>query len=388
MNQKRLGQYFTTAKILQDKIVEFVKNDSSIILEPSFGKGHLVQLFPGRQFECYEIDKTLKPPLFEVDKTKRVIYQDFLGANIRKKYSTIIGNPPYVKTSTGNLYLDFIDKCHNLLEMGGELIFIAPSDFVKLTSAKNLVKKMVNTGHFTDIYFSNDETLFQGASIDTMIFRYVLGEKGMSTAINGVQKYMIVNDGIITFASNELDKITIEEYFNIYVGMVSGKEEVFKNDEFGNIDILIDENKRSKYIFIEKFPTKSKELDTYLTQNKEILLARKIRAFNYKNWFEWGAPRNKSAMEQHKGKECIYVRNITRKKIIAFRGIVEYFGASLLCMIPKKEIDLNNIIEKINSEEIRQNYTYSGRFRIGQRQLSKLTMKLPSSYGLASEVSI
>ena len=82
-------------------------------------------------------------------------YCDFLKKEIIKKYKTIIGNPPYVKTKTGNLYIDFIDKCITLLEPNGELIFIIPSDFFKLTMAKKILIKILKQGSFTHIRWFN-----------------------------------------------------------------------------------------------------------------------------------------------------------------------------------------------------------------------------------------
>ena len=38
-------------------------------------------------------------------------------------------------------------------------------------------------------------------------------------------------------------------------------------------------------------------------------------------------------------------------------------------MIPKNNINLNNIVDFINSEEYKKYYTYSGRFKIGHKQL-------------------
>ena len=81
----------------------------------------------------YEIDSEIKL-LNKIEKNK-VMYCDFMKQTITKTYKTIIGNPPYVKTKKGNLYIDFIEKCYNLLDNNGELIFIVPSDFLKLTSA-------------------------------------------------------------------------------------------------------------------------------------------------------------------------------------------------------------------------------------------------------------
>ena len=80
-----------------------------------------------------------------------VHYDDFLSVDISAKYDTIIGNPPYVKTKGGNLYLDFIEKCYRLLNPGGELIFIVPSDFIKLTSSSKIINTMMENGTFTHI---------------------------------------------------------------------------------------------------------------------------------------------------------------------------------------------------------------------------------------------
>ena len=36
---------------------------------------------------------------------------------------------------------------------------------------------------------------------------------------------------------------------------------------------------------------------------------------------------------------------------------------------PKKNVNLTNIINYLNSKEFKSNFTYSGRFKIGQKQL-------------------
>jgi adenine-specific DNA-methyltransferase len=80
---------------------------------------------------------------------------DFFDFPISNKYSTIIGNPPYVKyqdiipetlrkissnifDERTNLNLFFIEKCIKHLKKHGELIFIVPRDFMKSTSAIKL----------------------------------------------------------------------------------------------------------------------------------------------------------------------------------------------------------------------------------------------------------
>jgi hypothetical protein len=55
---------------------------------------------------------------------------------------------------------------------------------------------------------------------------------------------------------------------------------------------------------------------------------------------------------------------------VAFKGKVTHFGGKLLCLIPKKDVDLDKIIDYLNSDDFKKNYMYAGRFKIGHRQLS------------------
>jgi len=366
------GQYFTTDITLQYTILDFIKNNPKTILEPSIGRGDLVKYITENSnvnFDMYELDESIEL-LEDIDREK-VNYGDFIKANISKKYKTIIGNPPYVKKSTGNLYLEFIEKCFNLLKIKGELIFIVPSDFLKLTSASKLLIKMMKSGTFSHIYHPNNENLFANASIDIIVFRYYKWSKQKKkTLYNDQLKYLINTNGIITFSNTEItNNFIIGDYFNVYVGMVTGKETVYKNNEFGNITLLNKKNVRDKYIFIKVFPTPDENLNNYMLENKDILINRKIKSYTEQNWWLWGAPRNMINIEYNMGKKCIYVSNLTRNKEVAFEGKVEYFGGALLMMIPKKEIDLKKVVKYLNSDTFKENYTFSKRFKIGHKQL-------------------
>jgi adenine-specific DNA-methyltransferase len=317
----------------------------------------------------YEIDTKIKM-LDNIP--KNVIYGDFIKVDIKKKYKTIIGNPPFVRTTTGNLYIDFIEKCYNLLENNGELIFIVPSDFYKLTCASKLLNEMMSNGTFTHIYHPHNEKLFENASIDVLVFRYCNNNKLKKQVLyNNEPLYIINNEGLITFnKNNTTNKVSFKDNFDIYVGLVSGKESVYKNKEHGNIEVLNGEDKLDKYIFIEEYPSNNKNINEYLLSYKDELINRKIKKFNEKNWFEWGAPRNIKSIQQNLGKECIYVYGLTRKQRIAFKGTVQYFGGGLLMLIPKKKIDLDKILCYLNSDDFKTNFIFAGRFKIGHRQIS------------------
>ena len=107
------------------------------------------------------------------------------------KVDTIIGNPPYVRyqdiyssTKTklpqgfdnrSNLYLFFIEHSINLLNENGEIIFIIPRDFIKTTSALKLNTRLYNEGGFTYWKEYGDEKVFEDASPNVVIFRWVKG---------------------------------------------------------------------------------------------------------------------------------------------------------------------------------------------------------------------
>jgi len=369
-----LGQYFTTNIELKKKIFEFILNNPSNILEPSIGQGDLIIFIKEKilniTFDMYEIDTNIK--LLDNIQKNKIIYGDFMKQIITKKYKTIIGNPPYIRTKKGNLYIDFTEKCYNLLDDNGELIFIVPSDFLKLTSASKLLNIMMINGTFTHIFHPHNEKLFENASIDVIVFRYCKNNLiDKKVLYNHKLLYITNNNGLITFGEEENNNnVMFQDYFDIYVGLVSGKELVYKNEELGNIEVLNGQNKIDKYIYIKNYPCNNKKINEHLLYYKKELIERKIRKFNENNWFEWGAPRNINIINTNFGKDCIYIYNLTRKSNVAFLGKINYFGGGLIMLKPKKICNLNNIVSYINSNIFKDNFIFSGRFKIGHRAIS------------------
>jgi adenine-specific DNA-methyltransferase len=376
------GQYFTKSKLLQEKVYSFILNKPNEILEPSVGRGDLVQYVNCRssniKFDMYEIDDKIKD--FLVDK-KEIKFGDFLVQKIDKKYITIIGNPPYVRTKKGNLYIDFIKKCYSLLEDNGELIFIIPSDFFKLTCTAKILVNMLNDGAFTHIFHPHNENLFEGATIDIIIIRYCKN-KTLEKKVNYNDKlmYILNNDGFVTFSEDNIKKNNIKrvsDYFDVYVGFVTGRDDVFQNDCLGNINVLWSRNKIKKFILINKFPSQDKKINQYLLKNKDKLINRKIRKFNENNWYQWGGLRNIACVEKNKNKPCIYLRNMSRSSEIAFEGTVDYFGPGLFMLLPKNSnVNLSDATKYFNTQKFKQDFIYSGRFKIGHKQLHKSVINM------------
>jgi adenine-specific DNA-methyltransferase len=372
MPKKELGQYFTISDELQQFVFDKVKNKSSLLLEPSFGAGHLLKKF--KEYDenypmlCFEIDDAIKPSI-PFNRFQTPIYGDFTKQKITQTFKTIVGNPPYIKQSTGNLYIQFIELCYEYLDDDGELIFIVPSDFIKLTRASSIIDTMTKHGSFTDFLFPHNEKLFEGASIDVVVFRYEKGIRTNKTNVNGKDMICNVHNGIITFSESDVIGTPLCELFDVYVGLVSGRDEIYKVP-FGNTKVLNDKDKTDTFIFLESFPSNNEQIDKHLQENKQELLGRKIRSFTEKNWFEWGAPRNISSMKKHWGKPCLYLRNMTRNKEVCFEGCVQFFGGTLLCLVPKKDICLDKVREHLNSPAFQKDYMYAGRFKIGHKQIS------------------
>lgn len=376
--KKKYGQYFTTCKQLQEKVCEFIKNNPVSVLEPSVGRGDLVgailQQHPDYQIEMYEIDPDIDFLPCVQQRRQSLTIGDFLTYSIGTKYSTIVGNPPYVKHTKGNLYLDFTRKCFELLEDDGELIFIVPSDFFKITRASRLLSDMMDKGTFTHIFHPHNEKLFEDANIDVIVYRYCKNSQlEKHVEYNEKLNFIVINDGMITFSpimKQNQDGVLLRDYFDLYVGIVSGRDDVFRHKSFGNINVLNSNGQEEEFIYIDRFPTSNPLLNTYMEQHKDTLMSRKIRKFNNENWFEWGALRNIRHVEQNMGRDCIYVRTMTRKQEVAFVGKVQYFGGSLIMIVPKISCDLHKIVAFLNSHEFTHNFMFSNRFKIGHRQIA------------------
>jgi adenine-specific DNA-methyltransferase len=377
-----LGQYYTTHIDLKEKVFEFILNSPTTILEPSMGRGDLIifitNRLPNITFDMYEIDTQIK--LLDNITQDKVIYGDFMIQSITKTYKTIIGNPPYVRTKKGNLYIDFIEKCYNLLDIDGELIFIVPSDFLKLTCASRLLNVMMTHGTFTHIFHPHNENMFENASIDVIVFRYCKNNLLDKRVLYNDKKLYITNsNGLITFNIEEnSSSVLFKDYFDIYVGLVSGKEEAYKNEELGNLEVLNGHNKVDKYIYIENYPCENDKINEHLLHYKKELITRGIRKFNENNWFEWGAPRNISTINSNLGKDCIYIYSLTRRQDAAFLGKVNYFGGGLIMLKPKKKCNLNTVVAYLNSNTFKENFIFSGRFKIGHRQICN--SHIPTEY--------
>lgn len=358
-NKENLGQFYTPSHIVE-KMIKLIENTGDII-EPSCGPGAFLNQLPETAIGI-EIDKKTAHP--------RALIMDFF--DYKEQVDTIIGNPPYVRfqdiypstkeklsnnfDNRANLYLFFIEHSINLLKDNGELIFITPRDFIKTTSSLKLNERLFKEGGFTYWEEYGDEKIFEDASPNVVIFRWV---KGISHKIP-----VSIHNGYLSFGKtdNINNKVYLNNLFDIYVGGASGANDIFFNDN-GNIDLVVSDTKRTgntKKAFYVDEPIE------YLKNNKNILLSRKIRKFNDNNWWEWGRK-----IRFIKGPK-IYVNNKTRDMKPFFTHESGWFDGSILALIPKKEnvYDINFLLEKLNNNNWEeQGFLVGGRLIFGQQSL-------------------
>ena len=192
MEKNKYGQYFTPQSMADFMVRLSSKKESEWVLEPSAGEGVFIKLLHSRgrrNIVGYEIDPELAKN-FDC-----VRCESFISAEPKRKFALAIGNPPYIRWKNlekelkdelaGSLlwrkYFNalcdysyiFMLKSVELLEDGGELIFICPEYWMNTTHSITLRNYFVEHGYFSDFYIFNETPIFTGATVSTVVFKYV-----------------------------------------------------------------------------------------------------------------------------------------------------------------------------------------------------------------------
>ena len=370
-NVETLGQVFTPPTVVKTMLA--LRRNTGRVLEPSAGDGAFFKIISG----CIgiELDAGVAP--------KGAKVMDFFSYPASKKFETIIGNPPYVRyqdirpttkllldgtlfDGRSNLYLFFIEKCVRHLKPGGELIFITPRDFIKLTAAKKLNAWLYEQGSITDFIETGDSSIFGPYVPNCAIWRF---EKSrMDRRMTGGRIFS-ESHGQLLFLRGDYT-VPLSVLFDVKVGAVSGADDVFVHAK-GNAEFVcsttIDTGKARKAYYGVK--------NKYLAQFKERLLERRVRHFDETNWWMWG--------RQHylSDRPRIYVNAKTRRLTPFFLHECKNYDGSILALFPKDPtIDLVRAAHLLNTavnwEEL--GFVCDGRFLFSQRTLE--TCYLPAVF--------
>ena len=341
-----------------------LKKNSGRCLEPSVGDGAFMQSL--NNAVGIELDKS-------VITDKNVLRQDFFSYSVKNKFDTVIGNPPYVRYRDilantkkilpmslfdlrSNLYLFFIYKSILHLNEGGELIFITPRDFIKATSSMGLNEMLYKDGSFTHFYDLGDGNVFDGATPNCAIWRWVKGKKGRKMKTGGS---FCFSNGQIWFGDKHSS--VLGDYFDVKVGAVSGADAIFTSEKRGNISMVCSttatDRKTRKMIYNIK--------DSSLRKHKHTLINRKIKKFNEDNWWQWGRGYHEKEGER------IYVNCKTRNKKPFYISEDTAYDGSVLALFPKQTLNISKMCDALNKVHWdRLGFVCGGRHLFTQRSLT------------------
>ena len=342
-----LGQFFTPPQLVE-KCISLIKNGQKI-LEPSCGAGAFSRLQDANSV-FIEIDKTVVQNL-------NVLIMDFFDYDPTSKFDTIIGNPPFVDNSLftapknsqipvrANLYLHFMEKCFYHLADHGEIIFVVPSEFIKLTSAKFVNELYCQNGTFTHYFDFGAEHFFENTCVNICIFRYEKDNFSHETeTFNGKLK-MKINNGIISLTRGD-NHTRLGDLFKIKVGVTSGADKIFEHvdgDEFV-FPATAQTGELRKMIYQQTHPD--------LVKHKQVLLARKIKKFTEQNWYEWGR-----AINFREGEPRIYVNRKSDHPNPFFFSPCSKWIDGVLALFPKQamsQANLQTVVQKLNQTNWRE----------------------------------
>lgn len=369
---EHFGQVFTAPAVVAQMLA--LRRNQGRVLEPSCGDGAFSQHLSS--CVALELDARIAPPQAQV--------MDFFAYPESEKFATIIGNPPYVRhqdilpetrallkpamfDARSNLFLFFIEKSVRHLEERGELIFIVPRDFIKLTSARKLNAWLYEQGTITDFIETGDSNIFGPYVPNCAIFRF---EKGrMDRRMHDGRIFSHVG-GQLMFLRKEYS-LPFADLFNVRVGAVSGADQIYTHPE-GNLDFVCSktaETGQTRQMFFDV-------INEHLLAHKNALLERRVAKFTETNWWQWGRLHHRSDEAR------IYVNSRTRRAQPFFTHPCTNYDGSILALFPKNPLmDVARAAAMLNTEVDWEElgFVCDGRFLFTQRSLQ--TCMLPACFG-------
>ena len=367
-----LGQIFTPEPVVRAMLA--LRRNSGRVLEPSCGDGAFLRHLPGAV--GLELDPDHCPPGAQAI--------DFFAYPEREQFDTIIGNPPYVRfqdippatqaliargrygaclDKRANLYLFFSDKCLRHLKPGGELIFITPRDFLKLSGAVRLNRWLLEQGSFTDVIELGDARVFDAAVPNCLIWRFECDARtrtlryaevsGGATAARLAAelaaprwqtRHQVEAAGHLMFTRGDFP-LRLSELAFVKVGAVSGADAIYADEVAGTRDFVCSstvlDGRTRRMIWCEA----DAPAPAALLPHRVRLQARRIRQFDDSNWWQWGRGYYQSERPR------IYVNGKTRAAQPFFIHPCPHYDGAVLAVFPHREkVNLAALCAALNAK--------------------------------------
>jgi adenine-specific DNA-methyltransferase len=208
-SKKNTGSYYTPsylASFISKRVLSHFGNRARIsILEPSVGDGAFISELEKEEnininLTALDINKVELETASKKwsRKTASFIETDFLEYSSTKQYSSIIGNPPYVKkniltsrqiklskeihsnedlteASVKNIWTTFLVKSNTLLAKNGILAFVLPSELLQVKFAEEIRDYLKKEFERIEIFTFND-LMFECKGQDTIVLFAYKGE--------------------------------------------------------------------------------------------------------------------------------------------------------------------------------------------------------------------
>jgi hypothetical protein len=359
------------------KMSSYFKNHINKLLEPSVGKGNLLNSMAGKYDTAFVYDINIDY-LNNIKDSKNIIKnnENFLSSNHIYMYDGIILNPPYLKfqsmsnemrksvknisniISYGNidLYVAFLIKCIELLSDDGIMVAVVPSTWLYNKSCQKFREYLFNEKLIQEIYDYNSNKIFEG--IDVYCCILVVNKQDKIEYIHNetVKKYVSI-DNI------KLDKyLKLSSIASIQNGIATLSDSVFIH----NLQLFPEKcwkpilkvskniirycifpyNEDGSIIDEITFQKENPETYNFLLLNKSILELRDRGHKKYETWYAYG---RKQGLRVSSDEYSIYMSTLSNQTIPTYikSSMLFYSGIRISQLDYKYSCkDICNIIEK------------------------------------------
>ena len=236
-NKKNTGSYYTPsylASFISKRVLSHFEGRTRMsILEPSVGDGAFVSelakptnikiKLSALDINQGELDKASEK---WYKKNASFVKTDFLDFSDTKKYSAIVGNPPYVKknrltkkqidlskeihfqeglseASVKNIWTTFLIKSNKLLNSNGVLAFVLPSELLQVKFAEEVREYLKKEFQRIEIFTFND-LMFECKGQDTIVLFAFKKSNNKGEYFANIDSKETLESGNFTLKNNNL----------------------------------------------------------------------------------------------------------------------------------------------------------------------------------------